>query len=310
MFCSAECMESNDLHNKFCGASYNHRSGDILLEETVLMAACAFPNADSLTKFVERALATRDLDAPQCESSAQIKYRLFLKLLASPKDISEVRQEIFEVYGFLLEIPFIVQFFRTDQEKRFLMHLIGQHLRILRRNAFSSVHPNGKVYMTTIGICSSLFNHSCEPNILNTSFGNKTIGYVQRAVKKGEQLFIHYFQGEDITASAQKVFNFQCKCSKCVPRWKQEDRNRIQMDPDFQLLARVPDEDFKNHKTLSVLKAKVKSLLAKYGRLPWSPELKKIEYWYRNCCVEESPYVDYCISTERETSIKHAMAKN
>lgn len=174
MFCRTECMEVNDLHKKFCGALYHHLTRDILIVETILTAVLAFPDADSLMKFVECALQSRDLDAPECESNAQIKYRLFLKLFALPKDISEVGQEIVDMYMSLLEIPAIVQFFRSVNERRFLMHLIWQHYCISEANTFGipDLLSMGTEYLSMIGLYSSLFSRK-QNDWIRTTAGKK-----------------------------------------------------------------------------------------------------------------------------------------
>lgn len=111
MFCSTQCMESNSMHKKVCGALYNRWFRDVIIVETILLAVSAFANSESLIEFVESALASRDLDSAHCESDDQIKYRLFLKLFALPRGMISVRVQIIYTYKLLLEIPFIEQFF-------------------------------------------------------------------------------------------------------------------------------------------------------------------------------------------------------
>lgn len=288
MFCSAECMESDNIHKLVCGALYNRQCRHTLEVESILIAVSSFPNAESLIKFVEIALATRDLDSSECTSNSQTKYRFFLKLLALPTDISTVRQQIFNAYKLLLEIPLIGQFFRTKQEKNFLMHLIWQHLCILNTNAFGTRHSKlDFVCMDTIGNLTSLFNHSCAPNTLRINYGNKMIAYILRPVKMGEQLFINYATGSENVINMQRTLRFQCKCSKCEPCWKQEDRNQINSDPDYLFFAHVKREEFKDHRKRSILKAKLQNLLTIYGRLAWSPEFELIEFYFEKCCMEE-----------------------
>lgn len=85
----------------------------MLTVESILLAVTAFPNVESLMRFTECALATRDLDAPECESKEQTKYRLFLKLYALPIDINAAGGRILVTYKLLLEIPSIKQFFQS-----------------------------------------------------------------------------------------------------------------------------------------------------------------------------------------------------
>lgn len=131
------------------------------------------------------------------------------------------------------------------------------------------------------------------PNILHLNYGNKIIAYVLRPVKKGEQLFISYFNRNEKVTNAQKSLNFQCKCSKCVPCWRQEDRVRIQSDLNYLFFANVEDSDFEDHTKRSVLKEKIQKFFAKYGRLPWSPEFIAMEVGFVKCYMEELSAWDY-----------------
>lgn len=89
------------------------------------------------------------------------------------------------------------------------MHLIWQHHCILRTNGFGVRHPKRQSdLITTIRIHASLFNHSCVPNVLHVSHGNKMIGFVVRPVKKGEQLFISYFDNTTDIIQRQRYTQF------------------------------------------------------------------------------------------------------
>lgn len=292
MFCNQKCMDSNNIHGMVCGALYNRWPRYMLIVESILIAVFAFSNAESLARFVDSALSTRDFDSPECESSSQAKYRSFLKLFAVPKDVEAVEQQIYDAYKLLLEIPLIAKFFYSKQEKRFLMHLIWQHLRISRTNSFGTRRSDAE-YLTTVGNVSSLFNHSCALNLCLLTYGNKMIAYVLRPVKKGEQLFISYYNQNANVPSAQKALEFQCKCSKCVPCWKQEDRIRIQSDINYLFFMHVEDSDFKDCKKRSVLKVKFQKFFTKFGRLPWSPEFIAMEIGFAQCCSEELAAWDY-----------------
>lgn len=294
MFCSAACMDANDMHRTVCGALYNRQCRHTLEVESILIAVSCFSNAESLMKFVEIALATRNFASPECTSKSQRKYRFFLKLLALPIDISVVRQQIFNAYQLLSEIPFIQQFFRSEKEKQFLMHLIWQHLCILNTNGFGARHSKFEsVYMDTIANLTSMFNHSCVPNTLRINYGNKMIAYVLRPVKKGEQLFISYATGNEHVSSMQKTLVFQCKCSKCVQCWKQEDRNQLKSDQDYLFFQRVQRADCREARKRSFLKGKLENLLGKYGRLPWTREIDLIELFYEKCCMDDLSTWEY-----------------
>lgn len=293
MFCDAKCMESNDLHKKVCGSLYN-QSEQAQVVESILIAVFNFSNVEFLMKFVEDAVATRDLDSPACESDSQVKYRLFLKLFSLPQKINSVH-DIYDTYKLLMDIPLIENFFHSEDAKRFLKHLIWQHLCILKTNRFGISTGYGPEYMVTIGICSSLFNHSCVPNTLQLINGNKMIAFIIRPVKKGEQLFIDYFRGNADASTGQQMLDFKCECSKCVRCWRFADSIRMKMDADYLYLGRsnVKNKDLEDHKKRPVFKEKFQNWLVKFGRLPWSPECEMMELGYIKCCKEDFFAWDY-----------------
>ena len=73
----------------------------------------------------------------------------------------------------------------------------------------------------------SLINHSCDPNVsyLNHTTNGTIVVMAQRALKKGEPLFITY--KEDFTRTEmsvrrshlERIYHFQCHCIACVLNW-------------------------------------------------------------------------------------------
>jgi hypothetical protein len=80
---------------------------------------------------------------------------------------------------------------------------------------YSNVH-SGQI----ICLFSSLFNHSCNPNIERVWYENKSVFFANRPIKKGEQLFISYgpsFHFMPIEERSQKnaQYGFKCDCQAC-----------------------------------------------------------------------------------------------
>lgn len=71
----------------------------------------------------------------------------------------------------------------------------------------------------------SMLNHSCAPNVSRVFVGNKNVVFVQRSIKKGDQLFDNY--GYDFTnvprdhrqKELYKQFKFKCGCEACTENW-------------------------------------------------------------------------------------------
>lgn len=75
-----------------------------------------------------------------------------------------------------------------------------------------------------VGLFGSLFNHSCDPNIMRISFEGKIVFMANRPIKAGEQLFITYsFNFPDAERiyrqKSLKGFNINCKCEACTNNW-------------------------------------------------------------------------------------------
>lgn len=213
------------------------------------------------------------------DTDAQSKYGLFLSLYSPPEgDLNTlVTGSISSVYNCVLEMPEINHRFQSKREKRFLMHLILQHWFILETTTLS-LCKKAKTQSedaNTVVIFQSLLNHSCFPNVSHQRFGNQMITYTVRPVKMGEQLFI------DNGLMKKQV---QCKCSKCIPSWQKEDRNRMQLEPDFKKSKRI---DVTNPDERSILKAKMVNFLMKYGESPWSPEIEEVMLHFTNFMSKE-----------------------
>lgn len=287
MFCDQRCYEKNNIHKMACGSIYQRleNSEIILLIKTILCAMDAFPVAENLME--------QNIDLEQGTSS-QLRYKTFLKLLALP---GKADIKLNEQYQYAMDIPAINNYFDTEQKRRFLMHMTLQHMRILRTNAF--VHPieHLSVEFSSIFNTVSMFNHSCTPNLCLTPFRNLQIGVTIRPVKKDEQLFITYRPlleiysktTEERQESLKKNMGFECECSKCVPRYQQNDQWMMQMDSNYQFIYKFFIE---NTSAISIeqcllLKAECFEFLRKFGHLPWSEEIEIAMMCYVHCIDQE-----------------------
>lgn len=65
----------------------------------------------------------------------------------------------------------------------------------------------------------TLFNHSCNPNILFINHNDYMVFYTIYNITKGEQLFIHYIDVNLPLNTRQKLlqqYGFICTCDKCI----------------------------------------------------------------------------------------------
>ncbi|KYQ88251.1 SET domain-containing protein [Tieghemostelium lacteum] len=85
---------------------------------------------------------------------------------------------------------------------------------------FDEIHNQ---YLLGIIEHASFLNHSCEPNLFIATpiINDKSIRFCSsRPIKKGEELFISYIQGEDLTKVQRNQtlfqdFGFECTCKAC-----------------------------------------------------------------------------------------------
>ena len=83
---------------------------------------------------------------------------------------------------------------------------------------------------------ASMFNHSCDPNLLHYSIGDVTIFRTNRLIRANEELYISYI-GSDLLCESKSIRDefldsrdFICSCSKCVLPESTEDNWLEELD--------------------------------------------------------------------------------
>ncbi|KAG5674962.1 hypothetical protein PVAND_004906 [Polypedilum vanderplanki] len=109
---------------------------------------------------------------------------------------------------------------KTTNQREMYQKLILKILGILNRNSFHLKFKDDSEVGALFAF-TSLFNHSCSPNVEKIKIGKK-IGLVCKSpISKNEQLFLCYrkpFYIENIEkrqTSLYKQFNFICQCAAC-----------------------------------------------------------------------------------------------
>lgn len=293
LFCDEICAK-DCMHILRCGRS--SKDDECLVEFALRSIVCAFdilPNANSLMHFVENVIQDKKKtnDVPYSIGDMESKYRMFLKLnlwlgTLKEEDLIGRAQDMFAI---LMEFPKIKAEFSAKNKNRFLMHLCVLHAYIVFCNAFKNPLTGG------IFLLRNHFNHSCAPNLLSSSYENKSICITSRRVKKGDQLFISYGQMYWFHSHSERQqclsndFGFQCECEKCENKNWPISSNRIKSDEGFQYLAKELDMkkiDCTDAPKCSLLKQKCLEILIKYVDLPWSTEKDLMSYFYEHLSIE------------------------
>ncbi|XP_031619051.1 SET and MYND domain-containing protein DDB_G0273591-like [Contarinia nasturtii] len=292
MFCSVECEQRSVIHQKCCETNFNRMPLNVqYIGKSILIALCAFNGAKELMDFTENVLSKRTTRLPEAANDAKSKYAFFLSLQSAAKETLDI-VTVYKVFTAILDIPFVKGEFHTEERRRFLMHLIGEHFLIISNNSYGGSLSSASTVGTT-ALVMSFFNHACAPNVFNSSAFNKEICITMRPIKKGEQLFVKYLCGERTTRERQAIlltqWGFLCKCDKCIPKCSQADRMKMKADPNFKQLYPAFSINLQ-HANYTVLASKCVQFLRTYGHLPWSEEMDVALKTYTKCLLEPFPF--------------------
>lgn len=224
MFCSIECKTQNQTHKWECGTFFGMRFFDRpeangttrtrLITQTVLNAISAFSDVEHLMQFVENTLREDPDQLPTSLHDQVSNYHFFFKL---KKRMVTALDDVKRLYMNTISLPKIRVLFDSEEKRRFLMHLVAHHSFIVAAN---SIGPDGRCEVINV---FSLFNHSCESNIITKSHDNFSICKTTRSIKKGEQLFINYLNPAERKSPTERrqealklSWGFECTCRKCV----------------------------------------------------------------------------------------------
>lgn len=277
MFCFGNCSNNQLIHQLECSSIFHmiNETSIRLVIQTILMAISMFPTHDYLIEFVENSIKAKQLTKET--KDLQTRYGLFLNLW--PYREENRIYPAYKAYTTLLVIPQIKKLFDSERKRNFLMHLTLHHSIVIQYNAFS--HSTfDKDWITTDYIYDvmSLINHSCVANAFNFSIPNE-IGYcvTLRKIKKGEQIFINYLGLDAHNKESLKLWNFECKCEKCVPSKNSFNENvckKIRSNRSFKYIKTNCRENYCNNlKIRPKLKNECLHFLQQFGHLVLIPEV-------------------------------------
>lgn len=245
--------------------------------------------------FVENMLVrSGTLEMPQPLLDPKSKYRAFFQLCKPrPKQFEEILNEIRDSYETLIGHREILKFFHSEAQRRFLMHLIAHHQIVICVNETykKSHHMINHLYNNAsyVNIVAEYFNHSCYPNVGLSIKEGIVSGTVIRMIKKNEQLFVSYIDGnykpiegfsDDRQAMFMEYYNFQCTCEVC-----QLDRLPSNLELSNNSIYRanmavyappiINDESFTPNQ-IELIKNYCFTFLVKFHRSAWCTEIGDI----------------------------------
>lgn len=305
-FCSVDCFQRNNVHRKSCGEDFHHMPTPIkFVIQSILHAISIFPTVDFLMQFVEVYIKSPNFIAAATIFKTPLdekmrNYGLFLKL-STQNDLPIVTA--FQAYTTLLTMKSISEVFNSEKKKRFLMHLVGHHTFVLKCNSFGGFEKNENQFISgTMANLVGLIDHSCTPNVIHFTYGDRVVCMTIRPIRAGERLCYDYFPmkidvDDDKRRKQRKQLIWQhwhidCKCCKCNTRNRIISNPQMAADPAFYFVSFISTyklngnrQSKDNNQVMAQLKEKCIQFLRKFKDEPWAKETEIIINIYTKCIL-------------------------
>ncbi|KAL6259901.1 hypothetical protein P5V15_009812 [Pogonomyrmex californicus] len=281
MYCSEECrnIEWKKCHDIECTIfpaliEYKYYNLDLL---SIRLAVLALREAGSIKELRTMIKEIDECDDPRMKAFFRDgklhsdKYISVYSLVTNTE-----KRAISDLFRRSLDTSFILYFLATrtvifgaklpedlsllekNNDVTFVGGLILRHQQIIPSNMHTFGEEQGLEHVER-GIAAmpflSLFNHSCNPNILRHSRSKHIVIYAMYPIRKGEQLLDNYGKHYAIMPKATrqqkllKQYYFTCDCTPC-----QEDWPLYHELQSFKTLVKKPED-----------KAKIKKALRKFN---------------------------------------------
>lgn len=214
MFCNDECLEAanNSRHKVECQLAkieISNCEGNEKEFQLVLHTLCeinnAFETVEELIRTIESMIGGDSIETDGSNiKSKKLEMILQLETNKDKQDSSDFKRLIrntLKNYVAVMRVNEFQERFASDEDKRFLQHLILHLVHIAKQPIlFSDLNVDVKIFREAeirdygMGLypVGSILNHSCVPNVYCYSVDNRLICKVIRPIRNGEQLFRSY----------------------------------------------------------------------------------------------------------------------
>lgn len=266
-----------------------------------LKAINMFSTVDELMDFVKQTIQSDPKELPDSLSDDKSKYQAFLKLpindgMLGPQELVAL---IYEVYNTLQKIPKIDALFKSRMDRRFLMHLIGQHIQIVQNNSVQgcvTIHGQMVTCYHHIPLMEKYFQHSCAPNVISCEGEGNHVFITVRPIKKGERLSYPYcmFLLEPKEKRQQILWERKkmvCHCSRCLGITASSAQQiQLASDQNFEDIAlgfspTVVNDPIKSEEFAK----KCVTFLKKWDQIPWCDAIGTVMTAYIYLLLRNKP---------------------
>lgn len=250
MFCSKSCMsKAKSFHDFECHTiDVNPDEENDIFEvahRVVFEALGMFGKIEKLQKFVEEYSEKKSVfDFSLAEGDQNLKEKNLLRATLSLQrnQLPEKLQPLMRQH-----VKLIKSITKNPKHQTFLGEFMQKQMEISITNSFGMT-CNGEIVGSGIFPLSSLFNHSCVPNVTRLTIDNKLVFVTTRPVESNQQLFVCYRSNfydtikEERQEEIFKSYRFECDCEACNKDFKTL-KDLSLSDESFKVPQKQPRRD-------------------------------------------------------------------
>lgn len=227
MYCDEECRQADWKTHRFeCGVAEKLMFvsyGNLFLGPRMFFHGLSLFNDDlkAMMEFCESNPRTGgkplELDYTNLDPLAQFK--VFHQTKSPTNSSVENVFNYFSAgyYSVFIEHPPVKALVKTKREQDFMLQCFLDYMRTASFLAFDK----WECFATPLGLISSLFNHSCDPNAYAVIHPTEIKIAVLRPIRRGEQICISYgpvwWEQAELKLADTMLLGFECRCVVCDP---------------------------------------------------------------------------------------------
>ncbi|CRK87832.1 CLUMA_CG001620, isoform A [Clunio marinus] len=240
MYCSNVCKMEAKLHHTFtCNIKNLSSANAFLLIEILIRAIEIAGSVEMLEEMFVKSAKKTIFDFDLCSHKSDYLKNLLIAILSLSTSICDSNTMTENQFKALFSMPIfdsINKQWNIRNEHKTLLKIFLKLAKIYTSNSYA-MKEHVRSYNIELNMIrwnydakfgggvfpfASLFNHSCDPNVMRVCVDNKLVFIVQKPVLSGQQLFVAY-RGEFYFKSRKErqdslflTYAFKCDCEACV----------------------------------------------------------------------------------------------
>ena len=243
MFCSKSCMTTAESFHHFeCQTIHvNPEQENNIFEfahRAVFEALGIFKKIEKLQRFVEDFSQVKTVfDFDFSKGDEKLTQKNLLQAVTSlqrnpmPKNLLLLMAD---------HVKLMKSITKNPKHQKFLDEFMRKQMEILITNTFGMTDCDGEIVGSGTFPLSSLFNHSCAPNVVRVTVEDKLVFVTSKPVEINQQLFVCYrsnFLASNKEKRQREIFKsyrFNCSCEACTNNFPTSEK-LPKTDESFEL---------------------------------------------------------------------------